>query len=164
MIHGFTWLCLTLKFSPRNSYQWQTAKYTKFRESQVCYCPLGNLNGRKHRKSLHHRRKQKTTENFMANMKEKNIAVFPQLYLHSVYKVWVQGIQIKCLHFYTEQGRILPVINMWYNAQIHPLRSGLFKFKALKSQLWCWKKELLLQKSIHTFLTFGWGQTAKPHY
>lgn len=73
-----------------------------------------------------------TTENSTANMKEKNIAVFPHLYLHSVYKVWVQGIQIKCLHFYTEQERILPVISMWYYAEIHPLRSGLFKFKAPK--------------------------------
>lgn len=56
----------------------------------------------------------------MANLKGKNIAVFPHLYLHSVYKVWVRGIQIKYLHFYTEQERILSMRNLWYFAQIYP--------------------------------------------
>lgn len=55
----------------------------------------------------------------MANMKEENIAVIPHLYLHSVYTVWVQGIQIKCLYFYTEQERILSIINMWYYVHIY---------------------------------------------
>jgi len=56
------------------------------------------------RKSLDYKRNRKTTQNYMVSTQTK-VVVFPHLYLHPVYKVWVYGIQFKCLHFYTEQEK-----------------------------------------------------------